>query len=446
MKKTWIVLSILMVTVWACRKEVNEDDLDGELKELIGQASDGTGLAYFTLPESDELALIPQDPLNPLTEEKVMLGKLLFHETALGINPKLGMGEGTFSCASCHHADAGFQANVQQGIGEGGIGFGWAGEDRRANPMYPLDSIDVQPLRSPTAMNGAWQKNHLWNGQFGATDMNIGTESQWTVGTPIETNNLGYEGLEIQAIAGLKVHRMEIDTAELFAMGYKDLFDYAFPNVPEADRYDRERAGLAIAAYERTILSNRAPFQDYLKGSNLALTDDEKRGAILFFGEAGCVKCHTGPALNSMSFHALGMNDMTDQVVVIQDYAAAEKANRGRGGFTGNTDDDFKFKVPQLYNLNNSTFYGHGGTFNSVYDVITYKNAAVPHNAIVPVSQLASEFQPLGLTSKEMRYIADFIQNGLYDDQLDRYTPGYVLSGHCIPNDDVVSQIDRGCN
>ena len=163
------------------------------------------------LPASDDFSKIPQDPLNPLTTEKVELGKLLFHETGIALAPMQEFAEGTFSCASCHFAGAGFQAGRFQGIGDGGIGFGINGEGRTKGALYQGDELDVQPIRSPTIMNGAYQKNMLWNGQFGATGLNEGTEAAWTTGTPKENNFLGFEGLETQAIAGLGVHRMVMD-------------------------------------------------------------------------------------------------------------------------------------------------------------------------------------------------------------------------------------------
>ena len=102
---------------------MDQDDdnfaLSLELEEALIEASDGIGKSFFELPASDDFASIPQDPLNPLTKDKVALGKLLFHETGLGIHPKLDLGKETYSCASCHFASAGFQACRQQGIGEG---------------------------------------------------------------------------------------------------------------------------------------------------------------------------------------------------------------------------------------------------------------------------------------------------------------------------------------
>ena len=142
--------------------------------------------------------------------------------------------EGTYSCASCHFASAGFQAGRFQGIAEGGTGFGINGESREANIQYLEEDLDVQPVKSPSVMNTAYQKIMLWNGQFGATGLNTGTESAWTFDTPKETNFLGFEGVETQAIAGLKVHRMDIDedNSVIEDLGYKTMFDEAFSNVP----------------------------------------------------------------------------------------------------------------------------------------------------------------------------------------------------------------------
>ena len=197
-------------------------------------------------------------------------------------------------------------------------------------------------------MNGAYQEAMLWNGQFGALGINANTEANWTAGTPIETNNLGYEGLEIQAIAGLNVHRMLIDGNDLITNDYKTQFDQSFPEVASTERYSREYAGLAIAAYERTILSNRAPFQKWLDGDDGAMTEAEKRGALLFFDKANCNTCHNGPALNSMEFHALGMNDLHSIAETTYGTGANVDANLGRGSFTKSSVDNYKFKVPQI--------------------------------------------------------------------------------------------------
>ena len=401
------------------------------------------------MPLSDDLANIPQDPRNPLTPEKVQLGKLLYHETGIALAPMQEVGKGTYSCASCHFASAGFQAGRWQGIGEGGSGMGINGEGRiPMNSMYTGEELDVQPLRSPSAMNGAWQDVMLWNGQFGSAGTNNGTDPYWTPGTPIETNELGYEGLEIQAIAGLKVHRMLINADIVDTLGYKAMFDFAFSDVATEERYTREYAGLAIAAYERTLLANQSPFQKWLRGDINALNRTELEGALVFFDAAkgNCTTCHSGPALNSISFHALGMKDFNQIEEETHKTPNDDPAYLGRGGFTGNDADMYKFKTPQLYNLADSPFYGHGASFHSIKDVVNYKNQATKENDRVPSSQLASEFTPLGLSDSEVEALATFLETALHDPKLDRYVPESLPSGNCFPFNDPVAQVDLGCN
>lgn len=414
-----------------------QSELELRLIELYGSKD------AVVLPLSSDYSAIPSDVNNPITEAKVALGKLLFHETGLAKNPNMDESMNTYSCASCHHSKAGFQSGVKQGIGEGGIGFGVAGEGRHKNPMYADSDMDVQPIRSPSVLNAAYQEVMLWNGQFGATGINQGTESNWTVGTPKETNNLGFEGVETQAIAGLDVHRLMIDQDFVNGSEYKDMFDAAFPDVAVEERYTRITAGLAIAAYERTVLPNQSPFQQWLQGNESALNESEMNGALLFFDKANCFACHSGPGLNGMDFHALGMNDLSG-LDVINDVDDATK--RGRGGFTGNPLDDYKFKTPQLYNLTDVGFFGHGGSFSSLREVIEYKNNAIKENTDVPQSSLSPLFTQLNLTESEIDDIVAFIETGLYDSNLARYAPDELPSGNCFPNADDQSSIDMGCD
>ncbi len=418
--------------------------IDLELEAALRDVSDGVGKDHFVLPKSNDLSAIPQDPKNPLSPVKIELGRRLFHETGIATAGKIDGTMGTFSCASCHFAGAGFQAGRFQGIGEGGMGFGLNGEGRVVNTLFPMDSIDVQPLRSPTAMNTAYQEAMLWNGQFGATGINAGTEDKWPEGTPIATNKLGYQGVEVQAIAGLAVHRLDTEN-ELCVQMYGPLFEAAFTDFPEGERITRETAGLAIAAYERTVMSNQAPFQKWLQGYGDAMNEQEKRGALVFFQEANCATCHNGPALNSMSFHAYGMNDLDANVESVFNIPAADGSRLGRGGFTKDEADNYKFKTPQLYNLANSPFYGHGSTFRSIREVVEYKNNGVAENANVPASQLAAEFTPQNLSEDQIDDLVAFLENSLNDPDLFRYQPSSVASGNCFPNNDEMSRVDIGC-
>lgn len=416
------------------------DSLEEELQMLI-QQSHPDGKSAFILPASNDFSNIPQDPNNPINDVKVLLGKQLFHETGIGLNPMVESAEGTFSCASCHFAEAGFQANRFQGIGEGGEGFFLRGP----GSSHAINQLDVQPIRTPTAMNGAYQDVMLWNGQFGGTGTNAGTEANWTPDTPKENNNLGFQGLETQAIAGLGVHRLVIDQDFLEANNYIDLFEAAYPDLPAEEKVTTVTAALAIAAYERTLLANQSPWQRYLRGQEGILSDEEKMGAIVFFGKGDCVSCHNGPSLASMSFHAIGMNDLDQLPEETFGTMPENVENRGRAGFTGNDEDLYKFKTPQLYNLTDSPFYGHGSSFNSIRDVVVYKNTGIAENGRVPSDRLSPEFQPLNLSAEEIDHLTLFLERSLHDDNLLRYAPQALLSGNCFPNSDDASRLDREC-
>ncbi len=444
--KIYLFLALILMTACDSTGPVDNEfeALNNELTNLLIENSQGKGLSFFTMPESVDYSKIPQDPKNPIIKEKVELGKQLFHETCISVKPKNSKTAMHSSCASCHHFQGGFQANLPQGIGVGGIGFGHRGEGRTIDPTIPIEEIDIQPIRSPSAMNVAWQKNVLWNGQFGATGLNIGTEYAWTTGTPKEFNKLGFEGIETQAIAGQSVHLMKIDESLIMSHGpYIELFRKAFPNEPEETRINPINTGMAIAAYERTIMANQAPFQMWLKGNKFAMNKDQLKGAIIFFGKAKCVECHTGPALNSENFYAKGLNDLEGPGVY--GTVKGRPETKGRGGFTGRAEDMYKFKVPQLYNLKDSPFLGHGASIRSIRDFVKYMNEAKPENSEVPEEQLYKDFIHLGLTEKEIDYITAFIEYALYDANLKRYVPAVLLSGFCFPNNDPQSQKDLGC-
>jgi len=440
-----IFLGVILIFGASCSPERDEEytfiTSDAELEKQILLAT--ASLDDLKLPHNT-LSGIPSDPKNPITPEKVALGKLLFHETGLATVPKQPEGMNSYSCASCHHVKAGFQSGMKQGIGEGGSGFGIFGEARKMASYYDITMVDVQPLRSPTILNTAYQDVMLWNGQFGATKTNQGTEAQWTTDTPKETNSLGFEGVETQAIAGSDVHRLNFDPEMLQNnTTYKGLFDAAFPEIPETERYTKLYGALAIAAYERTVVASEAPFQEWLQGDSNAMNETEKVGAMLFFGKGKCYSCHSGPGLNGMDFHALGMNDLSGSDII---GAPNEADKKGRGGFTKNPEDDYKFKTPTLYNLRGLQFFGHGGSFTSVQEVLEYKNIAIRENNEVPQDKVSTAFAPLGLSQLEILQLTSFVENSLYDPNLDRYVPESLPSGYCFPVADSQSRTDLGCN
>ncbi len=444
MRKIYVFTAIVATVLIACKHEPLWAPLDFELRQTIASRSHTGDADYFILPESSDLANIPQSPANPLTAEKVALGKMLFFETAFAVEAKHTSGMATFSCSSCHVPAAGFRPNRVQGIADGAYGFGDNGDARAKRLEYGEQEIDAQGARPLSVLNAAYVTNTMWNGSFGSDGVNAGTENLWGVfdaSTAINHEHLG--ALEGQNIEGLKVHRLLINRDLVEFYGYKPYFDAAFPDIPEADRYTRKTASFAISAYLRSLMCNEAPFQSWLKGDQNAMTEEQKRGALLFFGKAGCYRCHNEPNLGSITFHALGVRDLYENGGLKTN--ENDRRNLGRGGFTGHADDMFRFRVPQLYNLGDGGPYFHGSSKQTLREVVEYFNEAVPENPRVPNAQISPFFHPLNLTINEQSDLEIFLRDGLRDPNLQRYVPDHVLSGFCFPNNDEQSRRDIGC-
>ena len=142
-----------------------------------------------------------------------------------------------------------------------------------------------------------------------------------------------------------------------------------------------------------------------------------------------------------MNFFAVGTKDMYE--IGGLNTSETDTRIRGRGMFTGNEEDMFKFKVPQLYNLKDYVTFFHGSSKKSIREVVEFKLKAKSENPLVNDNQV--DLIPRSLTEAEKDQLIDFLTNALYDPNMERYMPSSVLSGYCFPNNDVQSQIDLGC-
>ncbi|MFZ1677236.1 MAG: cytochrome c peroxidase [Saprospiraceae bacterium] len=445
---TFILFIVAFIYFVACTHDANLD-IDSQLTKLLNENAINGTYEHYIMPESNDYANLPnQDVKNPITASKVQLGKLLFFETGIGLQPKYPVSMQAYSCSTCHIPSRGFTAGRFQGIADGAIGFGDHGEGRNKNPLYTGDEVDAQGARPLAVINTTYITNALWAGTFGSYGVNKGTESVWHQDTLVEINFQGLQGLEANNARALTVHRQVINKAVTDSLGYTAMFDDAFPDIPVSERYSRMTGSFAIAAYFRTILTNQAPFQKWLKGDLNAMNEHQKEGAVLFFGKAGCVRCHNSPSLNSMphTFFSVGVKNESETGNKVFRTDRTDKRNLGRGGFTGVREDIHKFKVPQLYNLKNFGFYFHGASKNSIREVVEYFNAGIPENKEISPTELSPLFQPLHLTAEEVDNLVEFLEYGLFDPDLERYAPTSVMSGNCFPNNDLQSQIDMGCN
>ncbi|HHB78479.1 MAG TPA: hypothetical protein ENK85_04525 [Saprospiraceae bacterium] len=436
---------VLLLFLFSCQ-HVPTISLDEQLNGALADLAPTGNKSYFIFPASDDYAAIPnQDPNNPITAEKVQLGKLLYFETGFAQKSMHYQAMETYSCASCHVPDKGFTPGRLQGVADGGIGFGETGEGRIQWNIFDEDDVDVQGLRALSMLNLAYVTNTFWSGQFGANDKNVGTENRWDAKEEFKINHLGYYGQESQHIVGIDLHRLEVNEKLLDEYGYRAYFDAAFPDVAVSKRYTNETASFALSAYLRTLFASKAPFQKWLKGDANAMTTNQKRGALVFLKKAGCTGCHYSPSFNSMEFHRLGTKDMYNHADAIRTSESDDK-NLGRGGFTGKAEDMRAFKVPQLYNVGDYATYFHGSSKTSLRELLNYKINAKSENRYVLNSSLSEKFNPISLTEVEKDQILDFLANGLRDPDLERYVPKELPSGNCFPNNDPFSQVDLGCD
>lgn len=440
-----IALSVIFILIQGCTEDSIDQAaaLDYDLKRQIERYSPNGSSDFYILPRETELSKIPQDPKNPLTPEKVKLGQFLFFETGLALDSKHASGLSTYSCATCHIPEKGFRPDAVQGIADGGMGYA---DYREMNPEYTELDLDVQEARPLNLINVAYVKNTSWSGQFGGGGTNIGTEDVWDESLATKRNHLGYEGLETQNIQGMRTHRMLMTKVLCDQMGYTELFDSAFPEFDESTRYSLITGSLAISAYLRSVISTDAPFQDWLRGEDSAMTSEEKNGALLFFGKANCNRCHYNQNLGSNEYHALGVNDMDQHPQSVKADNPVAKRNLGRGGFTLREEDLYKYKVPGIYNIGDSEHFFHGSSAKTLEELIDYKDAAERENERVSLENMSPKFSKLNLTQKEKAQLIAFIRTGLKDPNIERFQPEFVMSGNCIPNNDEESQDYLNCN
>ncbi len=440
-----IVIGLCIITVLIGCTEDSVDlsaELDYRLDSSIKQYSPTGESDFYILPDGSNLREIPQDPKNRLTTQKIELGKFLFFEPAFAVDAVHNSNIGTYSCATCHIPEKGFRPDNVQGIADGAMGYAY---ERQMNPDYDEQELDVQEARPLSLINVAFVKNTAWNGQFGAGGINVGTEDVWADNISTRRNYLGYDGLETQNIQGVTTHRMDFTESHIDSLGYRELFDKAFPEYTSANRYSKITGSLAISAYLRSVISDRAPFQDWLRGDRNAMSTEEKRGAILFFGKANCNRCHYNQNLGSLEFHALGVNDMDMHPESVKANNPLARRNLGRGGFTGLEEDLYKYKVPGIYNIGDAEFFFHGSSAKTLEEVIDYKDHALKENNRVPDENMSGKFSPLGLSEQEKSELVTFIRKSLRDPDMTRYLPEFVKSGYCFPNNDEASKAYLNC-
>ncbi|HTZ18742.1 MAG TPA: cytochrome c peroxidase [Dissulfurispiraceae bacterium] len=277
------------------------EDIDGALQKQAGQI-------FGPLP------MVMESDQNPVTPEKVRLGKVLFYETRISI-------DGTVSCARCHPVSLYAADELKVSIG---------------------NHCKANPRNAPTLFNAASQISEHWIGNRTSVE----DQAKQSVIGPPAFGMVKYEDVEKR----LKEYR-----------DYVAMFKAAFPS--DKDPVTVDNFAKAIGAFERTLVTP-SPFDAYLKGDGAALTAGQKKGLKTFI-DTGCAGCHSGTYVGGQMYQKFGL------IEPYWKYTKSEKIDEGRFAVTKIESDKYFFKVPVLRNVEKTPPYFHDGSVDALQDAIT---------------------------------------------------------------------------
>lgn len=321
------------------------------------------GLASSLLP----LGKVPVPKNNPQTLAKVELGKKLFFDRRLS-------GDGTMSCATCHDPNLGYSDGLDISL------------------HYPTTR---NWRNSPTLINVAFQKLLFHDGRASSLE----EQALFPMMSAFEMNqNLDYMEEEIRAVP-------EYETAFIEVFGDSDT--------------TRERIAMAIAAFERSLVSRDAPLDRFLNGDKNALSPRAAQGYAIFTGKGQCAQCHNGAALADGRFYALGVQEnpghLNDPRIAatrrfvaklyhFEEYRTLAK-DPGRYLLTKDQKDWQAFRTPTLREIALTAPYMHNGIYETLDEVIAFFNGGGGKDNTV--------LQPLYLTPMEKEQLKVFLVEGL---------------------------------
>ncbi len=370
------------------------------------------------------------------------LGRNAFHDNLLGLN-------NDNSCAGCHAAPVGFGDTQSIAIGV-----------ENNNIVGPDRTGPRNQRRAPMILNNVFFPALMWNSRFNAVS-----------GNPFD-NSHGFqfplpEGFSLSGLPHLLTAQAFIPVTEKPEMAgfhpslpgtndgirdavvarlngsaaYRKLFGKIFPEVKNGGPITYEMLARAIAEFEFTLVFADAPIDKFARGQKNAMTDDQKRGALIFFGQANCVSCHAVSGQSNEMFsdfkqHVAGIPQIAPSVGNVTFDGPNANEDFGLEQVTGNPNDRYSFRTSPLRNLALQPSFFHNGAFTRLEDAVRYHlNAAGhaqsyrpavagldadlrgPRGPIGPVlasidPQLAS---PVNLSNAQFRQLVDFLRNGLLD-------------------------------
>ncbi len=387
------------------------DPLDAELRAYLAQLG-FTGRIGSTLE-----ARLGRRIDRPLAD----LGRLLFFDPITALNDDN-------ACAGCHSPTHGFGDTQPIAIGIDNNGV--VGPDRTG----PRNQ-----RRSPSIGNAAFYPTLMWNSRFRAHS-----------GDPFD-NRAGF-GFPADAIRSEVLRRLNENDA------YRARFARVFADVRAGAPITFDHFGRAIAEFEFTQVYANAPIDRYARGMANALTQRQKQGAVLFFGRAGCVRCHAvSGAANEMfsdfAEHVAGVPQVAPSFGNVTFDGPGANEDFGLEQVTADPADRYAFRTSPLRNVALQAAFMHNGAFVRLEDAIRYHLDARGQAASYTTALLPPDLQgppgpiepvlerldpllrePVVLTDDEFAALVDFVRNGLLDpdarpQRLRRLVPERLPSG-----------------
>jgi cytochrome c peroxidase len=314
---------------------------------------------------------IPAD--NPMTPAKIELGKKLYFDPILSGN--YGM-----PCSSCHRPEAGWAVQSP-------ISFGYPGTTHWRN--------------SQTVINSAYYGKTFWAGASGSLEHQARSAARGGVA------GNGEDDMMEARLAFVPEYRA----------AFREVFGDDWPSI--------RHAYMAIAAYERTLVQTDTPFDNYMRGDDDALTDQQKNGLELFTGKAQCVSCHNGALLSDEKYYNTGVppydgweDDPIAQITFrfelygkgsTEEMYRHTKDDPGLYFRTKEKSDKGKFRTPSLRYTQYTYPYMHNGMLETLRDVVVFYNEGGGENEFA--ANKSPLIQPLGLSDAEIDDLVAFLES-----------------------------------
>lgn len=422
-------------------------DVDSRLARVL--ASEGfTGTVGSSL-----LARIGR----PINTDLADVGRLLFFDTEVGLRQDN-------SCAGCHNPGNGFGDSQSIAIGIDNNGIVGPG---RIGPR--------NQRRTPVITNIAFYPTLMWNSRFHSNSGNPFDNTRGFTFPAPEGQSLGYLPHLLDAQAFIPpTERVEMAGFEFpgdnFAIraevmrrinavpGYRQRFGAIFPHIQGGAPISFDEFGAAIREFEFTLTFADAPIDRFARGHTGAMTDAEKRGALLFFGKAGCVGCHATRGASNEMFsdfqqHVLAVPQIVPALGNVTFDGPGANEDFGLAQVTGRAEDRYLFRSSPLRNVALQPTFMHNGAFTRLEDAISHhlhpvRSVATYDPALAGVAtdlrgpvgpfgpmlaKLDRQLRtPLMLSDHEFNDLVQFVRTGLLDPRsstLAALIPSSVPSG-----------------